>query len=579
MNDQATRRALLQGSALALVAGLTGRAGAAEPAARAASPLEADLAATERVLGLSYTSAEREQLARGYDQVLAQLGTIRKLELANDVTPACRFDPRLPGKKYAAPTPKIRGKAPDAGALPSSAADIALAPAWKLGQWLRKKSISSIELTSLYLDRIARLAPRLENFITVTDELALAQAKAADAGLARGRVLSPLHGVPYGLKDLFDVAGMRTTWGAEPYANRPAPQTDAAIVEKLRAAGAVLLGKTAVGALAYGDIWHGGRSRNPWNPEEGSSGSSAGSASATAAGLVAFAIGTETLGSIISPSHRCGTAGLRPTYGRVSRHGGMALCWSWDKVGALARSVADCGLVLSIINGGDSRDWGSIDSPFGFDWHAQAKDLRVGYVPAFFEGVGATDVDCRALAAMRDLGVKLVEVSFPDLPLAALTQLVTIEAAAAFSELTLSNRDDTLKWQDDLAWPNGWRRAHLFPAVEMVQLERLRRRTMQAFDDIFGQVDALIGPNYAGGALVATNATGHPSLTVKAGFVEAPTRGLRDDPVDTAGPKHRVPRTVSLWSPLFREDTLIALGRALEEKLGVAEEHPPMARE
>jgi Asp-tRNA(Asn)/Glu-tRNA(Gln) amidotransferase A subunit family amidase len=577
MNDRATRRALLQGSALALFAGLTGRADAGEAPANAPSPLEADLAAAERVLGLSYTSAERAQLAHGYDQVLAQLGTIRKLEFANDVSPAARFDPRLPGKTYTAPAPKIRGKAPNAGALPSGAAQIALAPAWKLGQWLRKKSISSFELTSLYLDRIARLAPQLENFITVTGELALAQAKLADQDLARGRVLSPLHGVPYGLKDLFDVAGVRTTWGAEPYADRPVPTQNAAIVDKLRAAGVVLLGKTAVGALAYGDIWQGGRSRNPWNPQEGSSGSSAGSASATAAGLVGFGIGTETLGSIISPSHRCGTAGLRPTFGRVSRHGGMSLCWSWDKVGCLARSVADCGLILSIINGGDPRDWGSIDSPFGFDWRAQAKDLRVGYVPAFFEDAGATDLDRRALAAVREIGVTLVEVSFPDLPLAALNQLVTIEAAAAFSELTLSNRDDTLKWQDDSAWPNSWRRAHLFPAVEMVQLERLRRRTMQAFDEIFCGVDALIGPNYAGGALVATNATGHPSLAVKAGFVEMPTRGLRDEPVDPAGRKYRVPRTLSLWSRLFREDVLIALGHALEEKLGVADEHPAIA--
>jgi Asp-tRNA(Asn)/Glu-tRNA(Gln) amidotransferase A subunit family amidase len=530
------------------------------------------------VLGLAYTSAERAQLARGYDQVLGQLGTIRKLDLANDVSPACRFDPRLPGKKYAMPKPKIRGKAPDAGALPSSAADIALAPVWKLSQWLRKKSISSFELTSLYLDRIVRLAPKLENFITVTGDIALTQAKEADAGLSHGRALSPLHGVPYGLKDLFDVAGVRTTWGAEPYANMPPPQANAAIVDKLRAAGAVLLGKTAVGALAYGDIWQGGRSRNPWNPEEGSSGSSAGSASATAAGLVGFGIGTETLGSIISPAHRCGTAGLRPTYGRVSRHGGMSLCWSWDKVGTVARNVADCGLILSIINGGDPRDWGSIDAPFGFDWSAHVKDLRVGYVPAFFEGVGSTDIDRKALAALRDTGAKLVEVSFPDLPLAALNQLVTIEAAAAFSELTLSNRDDTLKWQDDSAWPNSWRRAHLFPAVEMVQLERLRRRTMQAFDEIFGQVDALIGPNYGGGALVATNATGHPSLVVKAGFIDAPTRGLRDEAIDPAGPKYRVPRTVSLWAPLFREDVLIALGRALEAQLAVADEHPPMAK-
>ena len=587
MSEQATRRALLKGSALALVAGLAGRAGAAESPAKQStqkvippqsSVLEVDIAAAERVLGLSFTATERAQLARGYDQVLGQLGTVRKLDIANDVTPATRFDPRLPGKKYAAPAARVRGKAPAAGPLPSAADDIALAPVWKLAQWLRTKAISSTDLTSLYLDRIARLAPRLENFITVTGDLALAQAKEADLGLGRGRVLSPLHGVPYGLKDLFDVAGVRSTWGAEPYANRPPAQQDAAITAKLRAAGAVLLGKTAVGALAYGDIWQDGRARNPWNPQEGSSGSSAGSASAAAAGLIGFGIGTETVGSIISPSHRCGVAGLRPTFGRVSRHGGMALAWSWDKVGTLARSVADCGLILSVINGGDTRDWGWIDMPFGFSWQTRVAHLRVGYVPAFFEGVGSIDVDRGALAAVRELGAKLVEISFPNLPIASLNQLALLEAAAAFSELTLSNRDDMLSWQDDSAWPNSWRRARLFPAVEMVQLERLRRLTMVAFDELFSSIDVLIGPNYQGGALVATNATGHPSLALRAGFIEAPTRGLRDDPLDPLGPRFRVPRAVSLWAPLFREDALITLGRALEERLGVADDHPPIAR-
>jgi Asp-tRNA(Asn)/Glu-tRNA(Gln) amidotransferase A subunit family amidase len=590
MDELATRRALLQSSALALVAGWAGRGEAADapqkptppneavpPAAAAAPSIESDVAAAERVLGLSYTDAERAQLARGYDQVLTQLSAIRKLDLPNDLSPAMRFDPRLPGKTYVMPPATIRGKAPSAGPLPSSAADIALAPAWKLGEWLRKKAISSTELTQLYLQRIERLAPSLENFITVTGDLAMTQAAQADAELAKGKIRSGLHGVPYGLKDLFDVAGVRTTWGAEPYRDRIAA-SDARIVEKLRDAGAVLLGKTAVGALAYGDIWHEGRSRNPWNLQEGSSGSSAGSASATAAGLVGFGIGTETLGSIVSPSHRCGTTGLRPTFGRVSRHGAMALCWSWDKVGPLARSVADCALVLNTINGGDTRDWGSIEAPFGFDWQASVKDLRVGYVPAFFEGDGATDVDRRALAAMRETGVTLVEISFPDLPLAALRQLVSIEAAASFSELTLSNRDDTLKWQADAAWPNSWRRTRLFPAVEMVQLERLRRRAMIAFDEIFGRVDALLGPNFAGGALVATNATGHPSLALKAGFIEAPTREMSDAPVDAQGQKFRVPRAVSLWAGLFREDVLVALGRALEERLGVAEEHPALGR-
>jgi Asp-tRNA(Asn)/Glu-tRNA(Gln) amidotransferase A subunit family amidase len=573
-----SRRAVLKGSAMGLVAGLAGRIGNAQtPASSALSAVEADLPATERVLGLSYTDAERTQLARGYDQVLTQLQAVRKLDLPNELSPAARFDPRMPGKSYAMPQRGVRGKAPSAGPLPAAAADIALAPAWKLGQWLRARAISSTELTQLYLARIARFGPRLENYITVTPELALSQAAEADAELSRRRARSALHGVPYGLKDLFDVAGVRTTWGAEPYKDRIA-SNDAAVVERLRNAGAVLLGKTAVGALAYGDIWHDGKSRNPWNPEEGSSGSSAGSASATAAGLAGFAIGTETLGSIVSPSHRCGTTGLRPTFGRVSRHGAMALCWSWDKTGPIARSVADCGLALAILNGGDVRDWGSIDAPFGFDWRSKLEDLRIGYVPALFDADGVTDVDRRALAAMRDTGATLVEVTLPALPFASLGQLVSLEAAACFSQLTLTNRDDELEWQADMAWPNSWRRARLYPAVEMVQLERLRRQVMVALDQVFGRVDVLIGPNYAGGALVATNATGHPSLVLKAGFIEAPTRGLRDDPIDPQGPKYRVPRAVSLWAGLFREDALITVGRALEAVLGVADAHPELAR-
>ena len=369
---------------------------------------------------------------------------------------------------------------------------------------------------------------------------------------------------------------MRTTWGAEPYRNRVAV-SNAAVVDKLEAAGTVILGKTTAGALAYGDIWFGGTTRNPWNPAEGSSGSSAGSASATAAGLVGFSLGTETLGSIVSPSNRCGATGLRPTFGRVSRQGCMALAWNWDKVGAIARSVADCGLTLDIITGADVRDWGSLDAPLGWDWHASARGLRVGYVPAWFEGKGATPVDRHALDALRETGAEVVEVSMPDLPFGLLTPLVFIEAAAAFSELTLTHRDEELKWQADMAWPNTWRRAHLFPAVEMVQIERLRRQAMVALDGLFASVDALIGPVFGGDSLVATNATGHPCLALKAGFLELPTRRIDDSPVSASGPKHRVPRAVCLWSALFREDVLITLGRALEAVLGVADQNPPLA--
>jgi Asp-tRNA(Asn)/Glu-tRNA(Gln) amidotransferase A subunit family amidase len=582
-----TRRAVLTQALTASAASVAARASPLPAAARpadkmasdeAASPaaIEADLPAAERLLALAYTPGQRKQLARGYGDVLKELAAVRALDLPNDVSPAARFDPRIPGKTYRLPAPGVRGTPPDAGPFPGSPVEVALAPAWKQAAWLRAKKISSVELTRLYLGRIGRLAPQLQNFITVTDDLALRQAARADADLSAGRIRSSLHGVPYGIKDLFDVANVRTTWGAEPYKDRVAAG-NAAIVDKLEAAGTVLLGKTTAGALAYGDIWFGGTTRNPWNPAEGSSGSSAGSASATAAGLVGFSIGTETLGSIVSPSNRCGTTGIRPTFGRVSRHGAMALAWSWDKVGPIARSVTDCGLTLEIINGPDARDWGSIDAPLGWDWQASVKGLRVGYVPEWFEGKSATPVDRHALDALRETGAQVVEVRMPAVKYGLLTPLVFLEAAAAFAELTLTHRDEELKWQADMAWPNTWRRAHLFPAVEMVQIERLRRQAMVALDGFFDRLDALIGPAFGGDSLVATNATGIPCLVMKAGFLELPTRRIDDKPVSARGPKHRVPHAICLWSALFREDVLITLGRALEGVLGVATENPPLS--
>jgi Asp-tRNA(Asn)/Glu-tRNA(Gln) amidotransferase A subunit family amidase len=581
-----TRRALLTRALTASAVSVTARAApVAAPAAASKAPvaagkapawIEADLPAAQRLLGLSYTAAQRRQLARTYPPVLEELARVRALELPNAVSPAAPFDPRIPGKRYRMPAPGVRGAAPPAGPLPVSPVEVALAPAWKQAAWLRAKSISSVELTRLYLDRIGRLAPELKCYITVTDELALKQAARADADLARGRARSRLHGVPYALKDLFDVAHVRTTWGAEPYRNRIA-SSNAAIVDRLEAAGTVLLGKASAGALAYGDIWFGGTTRNPWNPAEGSSGSSAGPASASAAGLAGFSIGTETLGSIVSPCNRCGTTGLRPTFGRVSREGCMALAWSWDKAGPIARTVTDCALALDIINGPDPRDWGSLDAPLGWDWQAGVRRLRVGYVPAWFEAREATSVDRHALEALRATGAQLVEVRMPDLPYDLLTPLVFIEAAAAFSRLTLSHRDDELRWQADMAWPNTWRRAHLFPAVEMVQIERLRREVMVALDGFFEGIDVLIGPVAAPGALAATNATGNPCLVLKAGFLERPTRGIDDKPIHPGGRRHRVPRAICLWSALFREDLLITLGRALEAVLGVADQNPPFS--
>lgn len=401
-----------------------------------------------------------------------------------------------------------------------------------------------------------------------------------DALTRVGVSLGPLHGLPYGLKDLFDARGVVTGWGAEPYRDRVA-ETDATIVRKLRAAGAVLLGKTTVGALAYNDIWYGGVTRNPWNLNEGSSGSSAGSASATAAGLCAFSIGTETLGSITSPSQRCGTTGLRPTFGRVSRAGGMALCNSLDKVGPICRSVEDTAMVLAALNGGDLADRSSIEAPFHFDAEASIEGLSLGYLPEAFEE-GATEVDRAALAAARELGVEVVEASLPDLPYGALMNVVYAEAAASFEELTLNGQDDTLTWQDEGAWPNTFRKARFLSAVDHVQLDRLRYKVMEALDGLFGEVGALIGPFMTGPMLIASNFTGHPCLHLRAGFEELGTRGaaslgagkLTTGEADLSGQTYTVPQGISLWGRLFEEGPILNLGMSLERRLGVAERRP-----
>ncbi len=541
---------------------------------------EADIEAAERLLGLAYTASERAQMASNLGGQIEQAQVRRALELPNTVPMASRFDPRLPG--FAMPAVETVRFSDSARELPEDDEDIAFAPVTDLSGWIRSGRLESRRLTEIYLARIEKLNPRLECFATVTEDLALAEADAADA-LTRAAVnLGPLHGIPFGLKDLFDTKGIVTGWGAEPYQDR-VPDADARIVTLLRQAGAVLIGKTTLGALAYNDIWYGGRTRNPWNLNEGSSGSSAGSASATAAGLCAFGIGTETLGSITSPSQRCGTTGLRPTFGRVSRAGGMALCWSLDKVGPICRSVEDTALVLAAINGGDPADRSSIDAPFSIDAMAGIEGMRVGYLPEAF-GEEATDVDRAALEAMRGLPVEVVEVALPDLPYASLMNTLYAEAAAAFEHLTLTDLDDTLTWQDEGAWPNTFRKARFLSAVDHVQLDRLRYLVMQALDGMFREVDALIGPFMTGPMLVASNFTGHPCLHLRAGFEDLATRGaasLGAGKLTTGeageGDSFTVPQGISLWGRLFEEGPLLNLGQALEARLGVAGRRPTFA--
>lgn len=541
-----------------------------------------DIEAAERVLGVAYSASERQQMLDNLEGQIASALLRRSTPLDNGVPMASRFDPRLPG--FSLPPAKgTRFSTPAIVALPGSDEDIAFAPITQLAAWLGAGTLSSRRLTEIYLARIKLLDPRLECFAMVTPERALGEADAADALLRAGVNLGPLHGIPYGLKDLFDTRGIVTGWGAEPFRDR-VPESDATIVGKLRAAGAVLLGKTTLGALAYNDIWYGGVTRNPWNLNEGSSGSSAGSASATAAGLCAFAIGTETLGSITSPSQRCGTTGLRPTFGRVSRAGGMALCWSLDKVGPICRSVEDTAIVLAAINGGDLADRSSIQAPFNFDAEAGIAGIKLGYIPDAF-GDGATEVDHAALAAARRLGIEVVEVTLPDLPYGALMNILYAEAAAAFEELTLSGRDDTLTWQDDGAWPNTFRKARFLSAVDHIQLDRLRYQVMQALDGVFNQVDALIGPFMTGPMLVASNFTGHPCLHLRAGFIDVGTRGLASlgagklttGEEDRSGQTFTVPQGISLWGKLFDEGTILNLGMALERELDVASRRPGFA--
>ena len=540
----------------------------------------ADIEAAERILGIAYTTNERSQMVGNLAGQIESARARRAVPLPNTMPMASRFDPRLPSFRMPAPQGPLRFSAPEPSPVPRDDSDVAFAPVRQLSAWLASGALTSRRLTEIYLSRIEEFGPRLECFAMTTPQLALAEADAADALLRAGVNLGPLHGIPYGLKDLFDAKGIVTGWGAEPFRDR-VPDTDASVVRKLRTAGAVLLGKTAVGALAYNEIWYGGRVRNPWNLNEGSSGSSAGSASATAAGLCAFSIGTETLGSITSPCQRCGTTGLRPTFGRVSRAGAMALCWSLDKVGPICRSVEDTAMVLAAINGSDIADRSSIEAPFHFDASAGIAGMRLGYLSEAFRE-GATEVDHRALDSARRLGLEVSEISLPELPYGALMNILYAEAAAAFEDLTLNDLDDTLTWQDDGAWPNTFRKARFLSAVDHVQLDRLRFQVMLALDAVFQQVDAVIGPFMTGPMLIASNFTGHPCVHLRAGFLELGSRGAASlasgkitlGEADASGRTFRVPQGISLWGRLFEEGPILNLGMALERELGVASERP-----
>ncbi len=542
----------------------------------------------EKLVQFELGAAERAMAAGNWRKTMAPLYERRtgprKFSPPPSVAPASRWDPVLPRQTIGAgDTAPARDRfIRTAGApvpLPANDRDIAFAPLSRLSRWIAARQITSERLTRLYLDRIQHFDPKLRCVITLTRDLALSQAQQADREIAAGHYRGPLHGIPWGGKDLLDTAGIPTTYGAEPYRNR-VPAQDAAVVKRLHDAGAVLLAKLSLGALALNDVWFGGQTMNPWLLEEGASGSSAGPGAATAAGLVGFSIGSETGGSIVSPSMRCGVTGLRPTYGRVPRTGAMTLCWSLDKLGPMTRSVEDALLVLQTISGPDPGDVSSVSSHLDFDASAGVAGLRVGFFPGWMKESPATDVDRAALETTRKLGMLPVEVSLPDWPYDSLSLILFAEAAAAFEELTLGGGLKELKAQVPDAWPNLFRQARFLSAVDFVQADRFRRSVAQEMARIFSQVDLLLVPSLRDEILTITNFTGHPSLTLPAGFVEVSE--ARSDwapdpahPLPKFSPPRRVPHGVTLIGRLFDEGTLGRAGLALERTLNVATQWPP----
>ncbi len=540
-------------------------------------------AEAEKLAQVTFTDAQRDMAAKSWRTSMAALlerrTGPRKLPLEPALAPATVWDPLA-----AAPQPMPERDAfvrspNDPGPLPASDADIAYAPVWRLARWVEKRQLTSERLTRIYLARLQRYNPQLRCVITLTTDHALAQARQADREIAAGKYRGPLHGIPYGVKDLLDTAGIATTFGAEPFRSR-VPAADSTVVKRLNDAGAVLVAKLSMGALALNDIWFGGQTMNPWLLEEGSSGSSAGPGAATAAGLVGFSVGSETGGSIIGPSMRCGVTGLRPTYGRVPRTGAMTLCWSLDKLGPMTRSVEDTLLVLKAIAGVDPGDVASREGHLDFDATQGVRGLRVGYFPAWMKEAPATDVDRASLELVRKAGMTPVEVSLPDWPYDSLNLILFAEAAAAFEELTLTGAADQLKVQVPDAWPNMFREARFLSAVDFVQADRLRRKVAAQMAKLMSGVDLLLVPSLRDEMLVISNNTGHPSLTLRTGFIEVSQ--ARSDwapdpahPLPKFSPPRRVPHGVTFIGRMFDEGTIARAGLALERAAGVAGERPP----
>ncbi|MHC2990110.1 amidase [Pontibacter sp. HJ8] len=514
----------------------------------------------QQLIGLNFSTAQLDSATADVTEFRNSYKKIREQPLSNDVAPALQFNPIPVGFTFEEKREKFEVERRKGIKLPTNREDLAFYTVPQLAELLRTKQISSEELTKFFLARLKQHGPTLQCVTTLTEELALEQARRADQEIRSGKYKGLLHGIPYGVKDLLATKNYNTTWGSVPFKDQKI-DLDATVVERLEKAGAVLVAKLTLGELAMGDVWYGGKTKSPWDITKGSSGSSAGSASAVAAGLLPFAIGTETLGSIVSPSTACGTTGLRPTFGRVSRHGAMALSWSMDKIGPIARSAEDCAIVFNVIYGPDGKDLSVTDASFNYNQNIDPKKLRVGYLKKDFErDYGFKENDKATLDALQKAGIELVPMELPNLPASDLTLTISVEGAAAFDELTRSGRDSLMVQQHKNAWPNIFRAGRFVTAVEYLQAQRVRTLLIQQMQEKLKDVDVYISPSFAGSNLVMTNLTGHPCVVVPNGFQ-----------------KNGMPTTITFMGKLYGEAQLLAFAKFYQELTNFDEQHPPMA--
>ncbi|WP_188500416.1 amidase [Pontibacter amylolyticus] len=514
----------------------------------------------QQVIGLNFTDAQLDSATASVAEFRESYQRIRKQPVTNDVAPALQFNPIPVGFELEQKREKFEVERRKDIKLPANREELAFYSVPQLAELVRTKQISSEELTKFFLGRLKQHGPTLQCVTSLTEELALEQARRADQEIKSGKYKGMLHGIPYGVKDLLATKRYKTTWGSVPYKDQQI-DLDATVVQRLEQAGAVLVAKLTLGELAMGDVWYGGKTRSPWNTTKGSSGSSAGSAAAVAAGLLPFAIGTETLGSIVSPSTACGTTGLRPTFGRVSRHGAMALSWSMDKIGPIARSAEDCAIVFNAIYGPDGKDLTVVDAPFNYNKNVDVRKLRVGYLQKDFDrDYPFKENDKATLDALRKAGIELVPIELPDLPARDLTMTISVEGAAAFDELTRSRRDSLMVQQHRNAWPNIFRAGRFITAVEYLQAQRVRSLIIQQMHEKLKGIDVYLSPSFAGSNLVMTNLSGHPCVVLPNGFQ-----------------KNGMPTTTTFMGQLYGEAKVLALAKLYQDLTNHDEQRPPMA--